>query len=124
RPGGVVLVTVPFSSPQHALPYDFFRYTPQGLRSMLEQGGFRVERMAPRGNLASVTGMHVAQWMARTFAAREHKPDGTISLSRWRAPLVLPFVALAQLLFAAAERLFRDEQACTLGLAAVARRVE
>src|SRR5262245_60287595 len=80
RPGGKLLVTVPFLSLQHALPYDFWRYTPQGLRAMLEDAGFTVERTTPRGNLAHVTGSHVAQWMMRALASRELKPDGSFMM--------------------------------------------
>jgi SAM-dependent methyltransferase len=122
RPGGRLLVTVPFLSQQHALPYDFWRYTPQGLRAMLEQAGFTVERTAPRGNLAHVTGSHVAQWMMRALASRELKADGNFTMSRWRAPLVMPFMALSQLFFAAAGRWLPSDSVGTFGFAAVARR--
>jgi len=34
KPGGFVLVTVPFIYPHHGAPHDFFRYTLDGLRSV------------------------------------------------------------------------------------------
>ena len=98
------------------------RFTLRGVRRRLEQAGFTVERTAPRGNLAHVTGTGVAQWMMRALASRELKPDGNFTMSRWRAPLVMPFMALAQLLFAAAGRWLKDDTVATLGFAAVARR--
>ncbi len=121
RPGGALLVTVPFAVAQHALPYDFWRYTPQGLRAMLEHAGFTVESCSPRGNLAAATGCHVAQWMMRTFGARQRLADGSFSMSRWRAPLVMPFMALAQLAFAAAARWLPSDTSAALGYVAMAR---
>lgn len=41
-PGGKLLVTVPFMWPEHEMPYDFQRYTTNGLRRILEGKGFSV----------------------------------------------------------------------------------
>jgi SAM-dependent methyltransferase len=40
--GGKLLLTVPFMWPEHEMPYDFQRYTTQGLYSLLEKNGFVV----------------------------------------------------------------------------------
>lgn len=42
KPGGTVVICVPFLQPEHAVPHDFFRYTVYGLQSMLEWAGFNV----------------------------------------------------------------------------------
>ena len=42
RPGGHLLLTVPFIWPEHEMPFDFQRYTTNGLRLMLEKGGFEI----------------------------------------------------------------------------------
>lgn len=42
RPGGVVIVTAPFMQPYHADPHDYFRYTPNGLRSLFDSGEFEI----------------------------------------------------------------------------------
>lgn len=34
RPGGIVLITVPFSFPVHSYPSDYYRYTLDGLREL------------------------------------------------------------------------------------------
>lgn len=34
RPGGLILVKVPFCFPWHGIPFDFFRVTPSGLRAL------------------------------------------------------------------------------------------
>ncbi len=122
KPGGRLLVTVPFTAPQHALPHDFYRYTPQGIRALLEQAGFRVDEVRPRGNFAASTGTLVAQWLMRTFGTRAWHHDGSVSMSRWRAPLVIPFIALAQVFFRSMGALCKDDQLTCMGYAVVAHR--
>jgi SAM-dependent methyltransferase len=40
KPGGKLIVSAPHLSRLHELPHDYFRYTPQGMRVLLEDGGF------------------------------------------------------------------------------------
>ncbi len=42
RPQGYLLLTVPFMWPEHEMPYDFYRYTTNGLKQLLEANGFEV----------------------------------------------------------------------------------
>lgn len=42
RPGGRLIVTTPFAFPVHNFPDDYWRFTPSGMRSVLEGAGFRV----------------------------------------------------------------------------------
>lgn len=121
RPGGKLLLTVPFVAPMHALPYDFFRYTRAGIIALVQSAGLEVVSCEPRGNYALATGTLTAQWMMRAFAARSEHRDGSVSLSRWRAPLVLPVIALVQGFYALAGRFSHDTNA-TLGYTLVARK--
>jgi SAM-dependent methyltransferase len=45
RPGGVLLLTMPFLWPEHEQPWDSQRFTHFGLRQRLVAAGFRVDRM-------------------------------------------------------------------------------
>lgn len=119
RPGGRVLLTVPFMAPLHQLPYDYWRFTHEGLRKMLAAAGLETEWIAPRGNAATATGSMLVQYLLRTLGARKANYDGSVSLSRWRAPLVLPLLALVQVVFAGLEKLTDDSSSC-LGWSAVA----
>lgn len=47
RPGGQLLVTVPFVAQLHEEPYDHSRFTSYGIRGLLERGGFEVEWVEP-----------------------------------------------------------------------------
>ncbi len=53
KPGGKVIASVPHLSRRHELPHDYFRYTQQGLASLLEDFGFEVLEMRPYGGLLS-----------------------------------------------------------------------
>jgi SAM-dependent methyltransferase len=45
RPGGCLVLTVPFVWDEHEQPNDFARYSSFGLRAVLERAGFEVEAM-------------------------------------------------------------------------------
>ena len=45
KPGGVMLVTVPFVWEEHEVPYDFGRYTSFGLRHLFERHNLQVEEI-------------------------------------------------------------------------------
>ncbi|MBA3845213.1 MAG: class I SAM-dependent methyltransferase [Planctomycetes bacterium] len=49
KPGGRIFVTVPMSQAEHQTPYDFFRYTSFGLRSLFTEAGFEVESVVAFG---------------------------------------------------------------------------
>lgn len=42
RPGGMLLMTIPFVWDEHEQPYDYARYSSFGIRSLLQQHGFEV----------------------------------------------------------------------------------
>jgi SAM-dependent methyltransferase len=49
KPGAKLIVTVPFLFRYHPDPADYRRYTPYGLRAMLERHGFDVDQVAGLG---------------------------------------------------------------------------
>ena len=49
RPGGRLLFTVPLNYRFHYIPYDYFRYTPSGVRLVLTRAGFRDVSVVPQG---------------------------------------------------------------------------
>lgn len=50
RPGGVLMVTTPFLIKFHPVPYDFSRWTPDGMREMLKRSGFSSVTVDSWGN--------------------------------------------------------------------------
>jgi SAM-dependent methyltransferase len=54
RPGGQVILTVPFAARWHYIPHDYWRFTPSSLRLLLETAGFAQVVVNGRGNEATV----------------------------------------------------------------------
>lgn len=56
KKGGYLFASCPQSEPQHQVPYDFFRFTVYGLRSLFESHGFSIEFIKPqRGNFTKIS---------------------------------------------------------------------
>ena len=54
RPGGSLVATVPFAARWHFVPFDYWRFTPSGLKQLLENAGFRSVHVWARGNAVTV----------------------------------------------------------------------
>jgi len=55
KPGGAILLQVPWQWWVHEAPHDFFRYTPYGLRYLLENSGFQeIEIKAQAGFFTTI----------------------------------------------------------------------
>jgi SAM-dependent methyltransferase len=59
-PGGSLVLSVPFLARLHEEPYDFYRYTRHGLRTLLDDAGFDVDEIVETGSLCSFLGHQVA----------------------------------------------------------------
>ena len=119
KPGGAVMVTVPFVGELHQTPYDFRRFTIFGIEGLLRDHGFEIERTLARGNFTAVTGRVLAHWLYR-LGAKFIKRDGAVRMHKWAIPLVLPLCALTLLVFNLLSRFSKDETLC-LGYAVLAR---
>ena len=54
RPGGRLILTVPFAARWHYVPHDYWRFTPSSLRLLLERAGFEQVVVHGRGNEQTV----------------------------------------------------------------------
>jgi SAM-dependent methyltransferase len=54
RPGGNIILTVPFAARWHFIPYDYWRFTPAGFTLVLEEAGFAEVKVYARGNAITV----------------------------------------------------------------------
>jgi SAM-dependent methyltransferase len=78
-PGGRVVVSTPFLVRVHELPAfdmrDYWRFTPRGLRTLLERGGLQVDEVASWGNRDCVSG-NFDRWPAyRWWHSLRNEPD-------------------------------------------------
>jgi SAM-dependent methyltransferase len=91
RPGGNLLLTVPFAARWHYIPHDYWRYTPSSLRWLLEGAGFQEVAVYARGNETTVACYKaMALTLAELFPA-----SGGFRPKRLLAFLSLPLVAAA-----------------------------
>ena len=79
RPGGVVIVSTPFLIKVHELPtygmFDYWRFTPRGLRTLLEGAGLEVDSTGSWGNHECVVG-NLDRWSAfRRWHPLHNEPD-------------------------------------------------
>jgi SAM-dependent methyltransferase len=94
RPGGRLLLTVPFAARWHFIPYDYWRYTPSGLDDLLKKAGFTNARVFARGNQLTVACYKV---MAFIFSLLFPMGPGFFfrGLSRFLGLLSLPLLLIA-----------------------------
>ncbi len=50
KPGGGLVITVPWSARLHHIPHDYARYSHHGLEHLLSTSGFEIVAIEPRGN--------------------------------------------------------------------------
>ena len=78
-PGGHLIVSTPFLIKVHELPYfelrDYWRFTPRGLRTLLERAGLVVDTVETWGNRRCVAG-NLRRWSAyRRWHSLRNDPD-------------------------------------------------
>jgi len=98
RPGGVLLLTIPFLWPEHEQPWDSQRFTSFGLDRRLAGAGFRVERMLRITPGLSALLQLAIEWnesLGRRLLARIPSGWGRKLLDLlWRLLWALPYTAL------------------------------
>jgi SAM-dependent methyltransferase len=67
RPGGKLILTVPFSFRVHSIPHDFHRFTRFALERYAADLGLSIDRLEPRGLFWSVVGQKLSSHIALRF---------------------------------------------------------
>lgn len=70
RPGGKLIMNVPFYYPLHEEPFDFFRYTEFALRRFATETGFTILELQPLGGAPEVLTDVLAKLLARRRMGR------------------------------------------------------
>jgi len=70
RPGGALVLTVPFIWDEHEQPYDFGRYSSFGLKTLLERNGFEVLNFEKASADAGAIAQICAGWVYKLVARR------------------------------------------------------
>ena len=83
KPGGVILVSVPHLSRLHDLPHDYYRFTANGLASLLTEAGFSALEITPKGGVCSFLGHQVSTfWVSLTWGIPLLR-DAVYFLNEW-----------------------------------------
>jgi SAM-dependent methyltransferase len=89
RPGGKVLLHVPFAYPLHDRPYDFWRLTHHGLETLASGAALDVETIVARGHAIETAGMLCNLALAQALFAAAGKFRPLYALGLLLAPVVL-----------------------------------
>lgn len=98
RPGGRLILTVPWSARLHHLPYDYHRFTRMRLLKLLEEQGFASILIRERGNDIAVIANKLTVLTIRLLRAPLHEPWSFI----WTWPLGVFCAAFSALFIFAA----------------------
>ena len=100
KPGGLLLLTVPFIWDEHEQPYDFGRYTSFGIKALLERNGFVIIEQRKTGGFIETLGQLFCTYLYYLLSKR-----------RFVYRLSLPFLfAPIQLLTIVFEKLLPKNQ--------------
>ena len=80
KPGGLLILTVPFLNEMHSEPVDFWRFTKFGIENLLEKTGFQIEVILQRGNFWAVSGQFLIRFMIEKFHPYE-RPKSMLFLA-------------------------------------------
>ena len=102
KPGGKLIVVVPFSFRLHEEPHDYFRYSPHGLRHMIELAGLSELETVAHGSLWSLMGHKLNSYLALQVARMggvtqaigklTHEATESRGARMWTLPAVLPMM--------------------------------
>jgi SAM-dependent methyltransferase len=95
RPGGRLLLTVPFAARWHFVPHDYWRFTPSSLKLLLEEAGFRNVVVRARGDELTVACYKLQALLLPLLMPQQARAVKAWGLRGLAAPTIPFFVALA-----------------------------
>jgi SAM-dependent methyltransferase len=120
RPGGCLLLTVPFAARWHYIPHDYWRFTPSGLQRLLARAGFDRIAIFARGNALTVACYKVMALLLPLLMPQRKSPFIRLPMLACGA-LALPFVLALGAIGTLSLKVTKGGDDC-LGYTAVARK--
>lgn len=96
RPGGRLVMTVPFAARWHFIPYDYWRYTPSSLDRLLTRAGFVDIHVQARGNPLTVACYKVMALQLMLLFKSDRKQSAIVE--RVVGVLLLPLLGLVAII--------------------------
>ena len=94
KPDGISVLTVPFAARWHYIPWDYYRFTPSGLKLILEQAGFSDLIVYARGDSVTVAAYKVMAVVLALLLGRFRNRTSTV-FARLTGIMLLPVLAVA-----------------------------
>jgi len=86
-PGGLLYLQTPFVIGRHDAPYDYWRFTGDGLKQLLSSAGFELDRVAPAVGAGTGTyriAVELVAVLASSLARRTYLPvKGVAAFALW-----------------------------------------
>jgi SAM-dependent methyltransferase len=95
RPGGRLLLTVPFAARWHFVPQDYWRFTPSSLSTLLAEAGFRNVRIHARGDELTVACYKIQALLLPFLMPQQASATKALTLRLLASPTIPLFVAVA-----------------------------
>jgi SAM-dependent methyltransferase len=95
RPGGRLLLTVPFAARWHFVPHDYWRFTPSSLHLLLEESGFQNVRIHARGDELTVACYKFQALLLPFLMPQQTSAAKALGLRLLASPTIPLFVAVA-----------------------------
>jgi len=128
---GVLLLSAPFQFRLHEQPYDYYRYSPHGLRALCAAAGLEVSEVHNQGSLWSVLAHKLNSYLAfrvarlggfaQAMGKLPHEARAVLSARAWTLPVVAPTMLGLSGAARILDRIAPDDEE-TLGFVIVARR--
>jgi SAM-dependent methyltransferase len=93
KPGGRLILTVPFAARWHFIPHDYWRFTPSGLQRLLSSAGFTRIAVFARGNVVTVACYKVMALVLRLLMPQTENRWKRIVLRVFGIPM-FPFLII------------------------------
>jgi SAM-dependent methyltransferase len=94
RPGGMILLTMPFAWDEHEQPYDFARYSSFGIKALLERHGFEIVEQRKSTDDIRVIFQLLIVYIYKNVVTKNDRTNLLITLL-----LMAPFNLLGELLY-------------------------
>ena len=97
---GKIIITIPFQWWVHEAPYDYFRYTPYGMKYILEKSGFSEIKIRPTSGFFTMWILKINYFGAIFFSGYKNM--------KWLKAILIPAWFLGQLLAPILDRLDKN----------------
>lgn len=90
KPGGLVVLQVPFHYPLHDEPHDYQRWTDHGLRLLLERQGYKINKLIYHSNPVKTVSALIAISLAKAMLDAVSHKHPALAL----APLIIMVIPI------------------------------